>query len=115
MALDDCLPVYGAGHARTHARKLWNALKLEIFQPTDPHTERAALKSVQVLIKTIYSGGSATSSDDMEGLAKEACEECVAILKEPEKSQATPAMKTLCAFVSTTGKFVQCRLIASEC
>ena len=106
MALDDCLPVYGAGHARTHARKLWNALKLEIFQPTDPHTERAALKSVQVLIKTIYSGGAATSSDDIEGLAKEACEECVVILKEPEKSQATPAMKTLCAFVSTTREFI---------
>lgn len=75
-------------------------MKLEIFQPTDPHTEREALKSAQVLIKTIYSGGA--SSDDIEGLAKEACEECVVILKEPEKSQATPAMKTLCAFVSTT-------------
>ncbi|KZV63176.1 ARM repeat-containing protein [Peniophora sp. CONT] len=105
LALDDCLPVYGAGHARTYARKLWNALKLEIFQPTDPHTEREALKSVQVLIKTIYSGGA--SSDDIEGLAKEACEECVVILKEPEKSQATPAMKTLCAFVSTTPSVCQ--------
>ena len=38
--LDVCLPVYGAGVAREFARKLWNALKLEVvlFQrPKYPH------------------------------------------------------------------------------
>jgi DNA repair/transcription protein MET18/MMS19 len=103
LTLDECLPVYGASATRNAARQLWNALKLEIFQPTDPLTEEAALKSVQVVIKTIYSASSEEdSSEDMEGLAKEACEECIGILKEPEKSQAQPAMKVLCAFVSTT-------------
>ncbi|KAI0035332.1 ARM repeat-containing protein [Vararia minispora EC-137] len=100
--LDECLPVYGASSVRNAARQLWNALKLEIFQPTDPLTEEAALKSVQVVIKTIYSSSSENPSQDLEGLAKDACHECITILKEPEKSQAQPAMKILCAFISTT-------------
>ncbi|GJE98061.1 Dos2-interacting transcription regulator of RNA-Pol-II-domain-containing protein [Phanerochaete sordida] len=104
QTLDACLPVYGASVAREHARKLWNTLKLEIFQPTDPETESMALHTVQVLIQTIYSGTGAETSedDDIQGLARDACEECIRILKEPEKSQAKPAMKVLCAFVSTT-------------
>ncbi|KAI0310724.1 ARM repeat-containing protein [Amylostereum chailletii] len=103
-ALDVCLPVYGAGTAHKFARKLWNALKLEIFQPTDPQTEEVALKTTQILIQTIYpeDDTGSTPTDDVEGLAKDACEECIQILKEPEKSQAKPSMKVLCAFVSTT-------------
>ncbi|CAL1714198.1 unnamed protein product [Somion occarium] len=102
QTLDACLPVYGASMARTHARKLWNTLKLEIFQPTDPETEAKALKSTQILIQTIYANGADGDSQEIEGLAKEACEECLRILKEPEKSQAKPATKVLCAFMSTT-------------
>ncbi|KAH9930313.1 ARM repeat-containing protein [Fomitopsis serialis] len=94
-ALDSCLPVYGASTARTHARKLWNSLKLEIFQPTDSVTEQAALHTTQVLIRTIYS---AQGNEDHEG----ACEECIQILREPEKSQAKPANKVMCAFMATT-------------
>ena len=77
---------------------------IQIFQPTDPETESMALHTVQVLIQTIYSGTGveATEDDDIQGLARDACEECIRILKEPEKSQAKPAMKVLCAFVSTT-------------
>ncbi|KAA1469065.1 ARM repeat-containing protein [Dentipellis sp. KUC8613] len=110
--LSACLPVYGSAFARTSARKLWNSLKLEIFQPTDPITEEEALKTTQVLIKTIYADEhaadnhtetEATNEDtDIQGLAKDACEECIVILKEPEKSQAKPAIKVLCAFMSTT-------------
>src|ERR1700761_5601092 len=100
LTLDECLPIYGAGHARNAARQLWNALKLEIFQPTDPLTEEAALKSVQVLVKTIYMENTLDeTSENIEGLAKDACEECIKILKEPEKSQAKPAMKILSVFV----------------
>ncbi|EMD39279.1 hypothetical protein CERSUDRAFT_82017 [Gelatoporia subvermispora B] len=104
-ALNVCLPVYGAAVARGFARKLWNSLKLEIFQPTDPQTEEAALKTTQVLIQTIYSiddRESRSDEEDVQGLAKEACEECIQILREPEKSQAKPANKVLCAFMSTT-------------
>ncbi|OBZ73673.1 MMS19 nucleotide excision repair [Grifola frondosa] len=104
-ALDYCLPVYGAAVARNFARKLWNSLKLEIFQPTDSATEEKALKTTQVLIQTIYSTNDTekpSEEGDIEGLAKEACEECIQILREPEKSQAKPAIKVLCAFMSTT-------------
>ncbi|KAI0738521.1 ARM repeat-containing protein [Daedaleopsis nitida] len=102
--LDVCLPVYGAAVAREFARKLWNTLKLEIFQPTDSVTEEKALKTTQVLITTIYSANGAENVDDVEiaGLAKDACEECIQILREPEKSQAKHAIKVLCAFMSTT-------------
>ena len=85
------------------ARKLWSSLKLEIFQPTDPETEEEALKATQVLIKTIYADE--VTNTDIDGLAKDACEECIQILKEPEKSQAKPAIKVLCAFMSTTCQY----------
>jgi DNA repair/transcription protein MET18/MMS19 len=96
-----CLPIYGPSVAANSARKLWSSLKLEIFQPTDPETEGEALKTTQVLIKTIYTD-EVSSDTDLGGLAKDACAECIQILKEPEKSQAKPAIKVLCAFMSTT-------------
>ncbi|KAI0629374.1 ARM repeat-containing protein [Trametes polyzona] len=102
--LDICLPVYGPAVARENARKLWNCLKLEIFQPTDSVTEEKALKTTQILIQTIYAASEheRTDSADIEGLAKDACDECIQILREPEKSQAQHAIKVLCAFMSTT-------------
>ncbi|KAH9990918.1 ARM repeat-containing protein [Russula vinacea] len=98
--LAHCLPVYGSNVAANSARKLWSSLKLEIFQPTDIETEGEALKTTQVLIKTIYADE--VTDTDLDGLAKDACAECVQILKQPEKSQAKPAIKVLCAFMSTT-------------
>lgn len=67
-------------------------------------TEEKALKTTQVLIQTIYSANSSEGGDvaEIEGLAKDACEECLQILREPEKSQAKHAIKVLCAFMSTT-------------
>lgn len=57
-------------------------------------------------MKTIYPHGDADGlRDEMQGLAKDACEECLEVLREPEKSMAKPAMKVLCAFMSTTGAF----------
>ncbi|KAF8817465.1 ARM repeat-containing protein [Phlegmacium glaucopus] len=104
QALAASLPVYGPALARASARKLWNALKLEIFQPVDTQTEEGALAVIQVLIKTIYAEEEAAveSDEDIQGLARDASEECINILKEPEKSQAKPATKVLCAFISTT-------------
>lgn len=64
-----------------------------------------ALGCTQSLVKTIYSADSRTEDEaetDIEGLAQDACEECIKILREPEKSQARPAIKVLCAFMSTT-------------
>jgi DNA repair/transcription protein MET18/MMS19 len=81
-----------------------NFTKHQIFQPVDPQTEEGALTAMQVLIKTIYAEEEAAveSDEDIQGLARDACQECISILKEPEKSQAKPATKVLCAFISTT-------------
>ncbi|KAG6865136.1 hypothetical protein C0991_004873 [Blastosporella zonata] len=99
-----CFPVYGSALARISARKLWNSLKLEIFQPTDPLTEEEALKTTQALVETIYTQeeDAIESDDDVQGLARDVCEECIHILREPEKNQAKPAIKVLCAFMATT-------------
>ncbi|KAF9269073.1 ARM repeat-containing protein [Marasmius fiardii PR-910] len=97
-----CFPVYGSAIARVNARKLWNTLKLEIFQPIDPETEEQALKTTQDLVNTIYGDDTTQGDEDIQGLAKDACEECFMILREPEKSQAKHAIKLLCAFMSTT-------------
>ncbi|KAH6916048.1 RNAPII transcription regulator C-terminal-domain-containing protein [Coprinopsis sp. MPI-PUGE-AT-0042] len=98
-----CLPIYGAITARNFGKKMWNSLKLEVFQPVDVATEQQALIALQVLITTIYGSDDASLVDqDMQGLAREACEECIQILREPEKSQAKPATKILCSFVTTT-------------
>jgi DNA repair/transcription protein MET18/MMS19 len=40
--------------------------------------------------------------EDVTGLAKDICDECLRILREPEKSQSTPAIKVFNAFLSTT-------------
>lgn len=56
------------------------------------------------MIKVIYPPSSAENAmqEDIQGLAKEICEECLKLLREPEKSQATPAAKVLNAFLATT-------------
>ncbi|KAJ7020638.1 ARM repeat-containing protein [Mycena alexandri] len=109
-AMRECFPVYGPAVARSSARKLWNSIKLEIFQPTDSTTEAMALATMQALIVTIHSSRDEDASANKDGeedgdvqtLARDACEECLSILREPEKSQAKPAIKVLCAFMATT-------------
>lgn len=49
--------------------------------------------------------GDDSNTDDTEGLAKDICEECLEVLREPEKSQAKPAIKVLAAFLETTRTF----------
>ncbi|KAH8111038.1 ARM repeat-containing protein [Phellopilus nigrolimitatus] len=102
VTMASCIPVYGASVARTFAKKLWNSLKLEVFQPVNTEIEGAALKSTQVLIQTIYGTETKESSDKLEGLVKEICEECLELMGEPEKSQAVPASKVIAALVGTT-------------
>ncbi|KAK7064893.1 MMS19 nucleotide excision repair [Favolaschia claudopus] len=101
QTMTECFSVYGSTFLRTSARKLWNTIKLEIFQPTDIITEGIALVTIQALVKTIHSEDD-SQDEEMQGLARDACEECIGILREPEKSQAKPAIKVLCAFMATT-------------
>ena len=102
-ALQVCLPVYGSGAADTNSKKLWNCLRLEIFQPVDVETEDGALLATQTLVKTIYDGQD-VQIDDVKGFVKGIMQECLDILKQPEKSQARHAIKTICALLSTTRK-----------
>ena len=69
----------------------------QIFQPTDIETEGNAFETTQVLINTIYNASAEDlrESEEIEGLAKEICEECLDVLREPEKSQAKPAVKVI--------------------
>jgi DNA repair/transcription protein MET18/MMS19 len=73
-----------------------------VFQPTDPITEKEALKTVEVLVKIIHANEDQEKLDDIQGFGREVCEECIQILREPERSLAKPAIKILCAFMSTT-------------
>ena len=99
-----CLPVYGTASAESNAKKLWNCLRLEIFQPIDAETEDSALLATQVLVKTIYEGED-VQVDDVKGFARGVTQECLDILKQPEKSQARHAIKTICTLLSTTRKW----------
>jgi DNA repair/transcription protein MET18/MMS19 len=98
-----CLPVYGSGTAETNSKKLWNCLRLEIFQPVDVETEEGALLATRALVETIYEGQD-VQIDDITGFAKTITQECLDVLKQPEKSQAQHAIKTICVLLSTTRK-----------
>jgi DNA repair/transcription protein MET18/MMS19 len=52
------------------------------------------------LVVTIHADDA--QDGDVQGLARDACTERIGILREPEKSQAKPAVEVLCAFVATT-------------
>lgn len=104
-ALQVCLPVYGSGAADINSKKLWNCLRLEIFQPVDVETEDGALVATQALVETLY-GSQDVQVDDIEGFAKEITQECLDVLKQPEKSQARHAIKTICALITTTRRCI---------
>ena len=93
--------MYGPNVAEKNTKKLWNCLRLEIFQPIDIETEDSALLATRVLVKTIYEGQD-IRVDDVKGFARTITQECLDILKQPEKSQARHAIKTICGLLSTT-------------
>ncbi|KAJ7923553.1 hypothetical protein B0H13DRAFT_2316492 [Mycena leptocephala] len=70
------------------------------FQPTDGATEEAALATMQALVVTIHADDA--QDEDVQGRVRDACEECIGIVRELEKSQAKPAIKMLCASTATT-------------
>jgi DNA repair/transcription protein MET18/MMS19 len=78
---------------------------VKVFHPIDSITEGEALNTTQVLVNTIHSVDD-SPNEDVQGFAREACEECIGIIREPEKSLAKPAIKILCAFISTNRPYV---------
>ncbi|EJD07612.1 ARM repeat-containing protein [Fomitiporia mediterranea MF3/22] len=111
-----CIAVYGSAAVNNFSKKLWNSLKMEVFQPVNPEIEAEALKATEVLIRTIYGfdGSSERSEDHIEGLVADICSECLGLMSEPEKSQAVPASKVIAALIGTTpsiSKFVLSQVI----
>ncbi|KAJ8694930.1 hypothetical protein PTI98_007563 [Pleurotus ostreatus] len=95
-SMTDCLPVYGAEFIFEHAKSIWNSLKIEVLQPTDPSTEATALDTIKSFIRVI----SSTDAGQAAPLRDIIYEECVQKLQEPEKSQAKASMKLLCTMMA---------------
>lgn len=76
----------------------------QIFQPVNQEIEKAALRTTEVLIKAIYDVDNASGSSSQVSMdfVEEMCEECLALVDEPEKSQAIPASKVIAALIVTT-------------
>lgn len=98
-----CLPVYGSSVARDLGPKIWSALKLEIFQPVDAATEKAALDTLQAFVRVLQSNpvvADEGQADDMDDFVRTVCVDCLDAFGEPEKPQARAGMKILCSFLS---------------
>ncbi|KAG8974923.1 hypothetical protein FRC05_006600 [Tulasnella sp. 425] len=93
-----CLPVYGPAVARKFGSTIWDAVKIEIFQPIDAETEKTALEATSALVRTLSSADETSPSP----LVTTIVSECIEILKEPEKNKAQHAVKVLSALLRTT-------------
>ena len=80
-------------------------LQPQVFQPTNIVIGEEALQAFQAVVKTIHTANSVVHQEP-QGFAYEVCEECIHVLQEPEKSQAKPAMKVICALLETTRMFL---------
>lgn len=61
-----------------------------------------ALVTAETFIRTIYLKEGDVYRDTVKGIAEEICDECLDILREPEKSQAQPAIKMIATLTRTT-------------
>ncbi|KAH7105998.1 ARM repeat-containing protein [Auriculariales sp. MPI-PUGE-AT-0066] len=95
-----CWPVYGPRLAQEVGKQVWDTYKIEIFQPIDSDTQNLALTAVKALVTTLY--GADGSEAKIAGLVQSITEECLRILREPEKSQAKPASQVVSALTETT-------------
>ncbi|KAH7881782.1 ARM repeat-containing protein [Phlebopus sp. FC_14] len=104
-AMSACLPVYGPSAVREFGRKIWSALKLEIFQSTDLITEGAALNTLRVFMCVIQEDAESRNEGKDNGidtLVRNICSDCIDVIGEPEKIQAKAALKVLCILSVTS-------------
>ncbi|OCF43478.1 DNA repair/transcription protein MET18/MMS19 [Kwoniella heveanensis CBS 569] len=95
LSIAACIPVYGAEAVRERGSELWEGIKTEVFYSSDTSIEAAALSAFESLIRALYP----TEKEPATGLAQDIIKECLAILNEPEKSQAMAATKILAAML----------------
>lgn len=91
------MPVYGRVAAQANAKKLWEALKIEIFHATDDETCDLSCDALTVLLHVLYDG-----VDPPEGVAPKMVHDCLVELEEPGKSLANAAIKALACMVRAT-------------
>lgn len=79
-------------------------MSYQIFQPVNPEIEGKALAVTKVLVSTLHEDAEdgPNGSLEMKGLTADIVAECIALMKEPEKSQAIPASKAIAALIGTT-------------
>ncbi|KAG9312861.1 ARM repeat-containing protein [Chiua virens] len=99
QTMADCLPVYGINVVKEFGRKIWSALKLEIFQPVDSLTQEIALDTFRAFIHILELSPSDNTDDTIITLLQAICSDCLESVGEPEKVQAKAAIKILCALV----------------
>ncbi|KAF9245349.1 ARM repeat-containing protein [Melanogaster broomeanus] len=104
QTMSACFPVYGPALAHEFGRKVWSALKLEIFQPTDSLTEQTALDTLRDFLRVVQPNSTPTAGtgDGVDLLIQTICNDCIEAIGEPEKAQAKAGMKVLCTFVGTS-------------
>ena len=74
-------------------------MALQIFYSPDAQIEADASETLQTMIGVLYP----TPEHKVTGLAEEVIKECAELLKEPEKSKAKPATRTLVACIKASG------------
>ncbi|KZP01584.1 ARM repeat-containing protein [Calocera viscosa TUFC12733] len=98
LSMTVCFPVYGKAALQPVAQKMWDALRMEIFQPLNDEIQAYSLKTLISFVQTLYPPTNA----EVDGLAVEITKECLGLLKEPERDQAKYAIKTLGAFLESS-------------
>lgn len=91
-----------------HRSKCYSDLVLlQIFHATDSETEECALKSLKVLLATLFPDDGESLSlpqDKAIGIFNKVRDSCLLELKEADKSNAAPAAKILCQAISASGE-----------
>ncbi|KAF8449157.1 ARM repeat-containing protein [Boletus edulis BED1] len=98
-----CFPVYGIDIAREFGRNVWNALKLEIFEPTDPLTEEMALGTLRAFVRVLASSSDG-ADDTIDTVLRAICTDSLGFVGEPDKTQAKAGIKVLRTLIDVPSK-----------
>jgi DNA repair/transcription protein MET18/MMS19 len=71
---------------------------MQIFYSPDAQIEADASETLQTMLHVLYP----TMDDKPSGIAESVIKECAELLKEPEKSKAKPATRTLVAMIKAS-------------
>ncbi|GAA5964949.1 hypothetical protein JCM21900_001908 [Sporobolomyces salmonicolor] len=129
QALTACFPIYGAAVSGEWAGRFSEALSIEVFHATDNTMMELALVTFHSLFATLYPdatslvvestvhGGEGEDAemataqplahDGVEGVAVKVVENSLDELKEPDKNNAKPAVRILCALMASSNRLAR--------